>query len=681
MVYDLYLGSAADNLAKEGETSGKEFSPDGLTCNTTYYWQVVAKNESSQKASDIWSFTTDAELKVSLSSPNDQEVVSDSSSITLVWGGNAESYDLYVGEDENSLSLKESGLTEESYNLTGLKKSTGYYWKVVAKGKFENKESSIQYFKTRGDVFVELEYPEDGAEEQETNLLVWDGGDGNDEGYKYDIYFGQSPDDLNCVFEDCEEEKCRVSFGKGITYYWKVVGKKDGVEGGSSVWSFTSKSDLVVASTSPGLGEDVYSNKVTFEWDGTADEYDFWLGTTETVMEKIDSGLVGLEHQVDLKYDKQYFWKVVGRDANSECVSLTKNFNTIKPSLTLSAPTDNADTESIMPELSWSGVGVSSYTVWMGTSKDNMEVKVSGLTGISYFLDQLELNQTYYWQVVGKDDENNQVESEVRSFITELGTYTNTIGMEMVRVKAGTFLMGNEDYASPVHSVTISQDYYIGKCEVTNADVVAVFNWAKNNVNGVNFSESSVTYGGNELLDLNAWSCQIGLSGGSLCVESGKDDFPVIEISWYGAAAFADFLNQKEGVNKYSLPTEAQWEFAARGGNRSNGYTYAGSNTLGDVAWYCENFDCKFHEVGTKLANELGLYDMSGNVKEWCNDWYGGYLSEAVTDPQGRNTDYYRVLRGGGWGSDARSCSVAYRSYGLPSASSSHIGFRLICSP
>ena len=126
------------------------------------------------------------------------------------------------------------------------------------------------------------------------------------------------------------------------------------------------------------------------------------------------------------------------------------------------------------------------------------------------------------------------------------------------------------------------------------------------------------------------------------------------------------------------MPTEAEWEFAARGGNKSKGYHYSGSNTIGDVAWYTDNSSSKTHAVKTKAANELGIYDMSGNVWEWCSDWYGKYNSRAQTDPTGPTTGDSRVQRGGSCFYGKTHCRCAARSNGFPSSPGNvNFGFRL----
>ena len=129
----------------------------------------------------------------------------------------------------------------------------------------------------------------------------------------------------------------------------------------------------------------------------------------------------------------------------------------------------------------------------------------------------------------------------------------------------------------------------------------------------------------------------------------------------------------------FRLPTEAEWEYAARGGSKSKDYKYSGSNNIDDVAWYDGNSSYKTHEVGTKAPNELGLYDMSGNVWEWCSDWYGEYSSSTQTNPTGPTSGSYRVLRGGSWDSYAEFCRVSYRSSYTPADRYSYNGLRLVC--
>ena len=188
---------------------------------------------------------------------------------------------------------------------------------------------------------------------------------------------------------------------------------------------------------------------------------------------------------------------------------------------------------------------------------------------------------------------------------------------------------------SPAHQVTLTKDYYLGETEVTQALWYAVM-------------------GQKPTSDGSAWSSTYGLG----------DNYPAYNISWNDCQEFISKLNQLTGLT-FRLPTEAEWEYAARGGNRAISQTlYSGSNTIGDVAWYDGNSSSSTHAVAGKSANALGLYDMSGNVWEWCNDWYGSYSSGAQTDPTGPSSGSFRVLRGGSWFRDATGCRVAYR-YGI----------------
>jgi formylglycine-generating enzyme len=221
---------------------------------------------------------------------------------------------------------------------------------------------------------------------------------------------------------------------------------------------------------------------------------------------------------------------------------------------------------------------------------------------------------------------------------------------EMVFVAGGTFTMGCaaeqgddcDDDERPAHSVTLS-GYYIGKHEVTQG----------------------------------LWKA---VTGGNPSHFTGSDNLPVESVSWIEVNAFIDSLNRKTGKT-YRLPTEAEWEYAARGGNKSGGYKYSGGDTFGSVAWYRDNSGRKTHPVGGNAPNELGIYDMSGNVWEWTGDWYGDYGSDAQTDPIGPSAGSNRVERGGSWDFDWWDCRVSSRNSDAPGGSNFNIGFRLAVSP
>jgi len=227
-------------------------------------------------------------------------------------------------------------------------------------------------------------------------------------------------------------------------------------------------------------------------------------------------------------------------------------------------------------------------------------------------------------------------------------TFTvNGVSFNMVAVEGGTFTMGatNEQISdaeydeNPTHSVTLSA-FSIGETEVTQELWQAVMGSNPSYYNGTNL--------------------------------------PITNVSWDDCYTFINKLNQLTG-EKFRLPTEAEWEYAARGGNRSIGYKYAGSNTLSDVGWYTSNSSSWTHPVKQKQPNELGLYDMSGNVWEWCLDWYNYYSSSSQYNPKGKGiaSKPYRVYRGGCTKNYAKKCRVSKRGIGKSKCNDTYLGLRL----
>jgi formylglycine-generating enzyme required for sulfatase activity len=260
-------------------------------------------------------------------------------------------------------------------------------------------------------------------------------------------------------------------------------------------------------------------------------------------------------------------------------------------------------------------------------------------------------NLTIFW---------NPVIEGVDKYGWQFKIYAFLAPSTLVFVEGGTFMMGsNEGEADekPVHQVTVSS-FYLGNCEVTQKEWTEVM--------------------------------------GSNPAHWKGDNLPVEQVSWYDAVDYCNKLSEKEGLkpcysksrskiicdwtaNGYRLPTEAEWEYAARGGKQSKGYIYSGSNELGSVAWYDKNSGRRTHEVGTKKPNELGIFDMSGNVWEWCWDSYENYTSASQINPKGANERSDSVLRGGAWdyyNSDVYPVTI--RGIGTPYANSQNIGFRVL---
>ena len=224
----------------------------------------------------------------------------------------------------------------------------------------------------------------------------------------------------------------------------------------------------------------------------------------------------------------------------------------------------------------------------------------------------------------------------------------NGISIDMVKVEAGTFMMGatsemKKPYTDekPVHQVTLTNDYYMGKYEVTQA----------------------------------LWQAVMGSNPSKF----KSRNLPVEQVSWDDCQEFINKLNSITGM-RFRLPTEAEWEYAARGGKKSKGYQYSGSSKMSEVAWYTANSGSKTHPVGKKQANELGLYDMTGNVLEWCQDWYGSYVSSSQTNPTGAFSGFFRVFRGGSWYGNAGNCRSSCRDSYNPGNRNFDLGLRLVLS-
>ncbi len=260
----------------------------------------------------------------------------------------------------------------------------------------------------------------------------------------------------------------------------------------------------------------------------------------------------------------------------------------------------------------------------------------------------------------------NQYEQQVDVNNGETISANFQITTEYIFIEGGSYEMGDiwnqgSSDEKPVHIVTMD-DYYICKYEVTNEQYVEFLNEMGNQIEG-----------GISWLIIGEYDCRIFEIGSVYYSESGYKDHPVTDVTWYGARAYCEWAGGR-------LPTEAEWEYAARGGQQSREFLYSGSENIDIVAWYSSNSGDDTHEAGTKTGNELGIYDMSGNVWEWCNDWYDSdyYLSSPEENPKGPSSGTFRVTRGSSWYNNSNYCRSSCRYCFPPYDGLIFVGFRVV---
>ena len=417
-----------------------------------------------------------------------------------------------------------------------------------------------------------------------------------------------------------------------------------------------------------------YISATTAKCGGEVTEGDFTVTARGVCWSTADNPTIDDSHTVDgggagaftsnitgLTENTTYYVRAYATCNAGTVYGATRTFKTaayILPTVTTSEVTNIGNTtaecggEVTEGDYTVTARGVCWSTADNPTIDDSHTVDGSGAGAFISNITGLTENTTYYVRAYATSSAGT-VYGETRTFETFktiLSLTVNGISLEMVYVEGGTFDMGATteqwsdayDNEYPVHSVTLS-GYYIGKCEVTQ----------------------------------ELWEA---VMGSNPSYYAGAHN-PVEQVNWNDCQEFVSSLNSLTG-RTFRLPTEAEWEYAARGGNQSLHYKYSGSDNIGNVAWYNDNSGYGTHAVGTKSPNELGVYDMSGNVWEWCSDWYGGYSAGAQTNPQGPSSGSNRVRRGGSWIDRAGNCRVSNRDYYGPGYNSCSLnGLRLVLVP
>ena len=392
--------------------------------------------------------------------------------------------------------------------------------------------------------------------------------------------------------------------------------------------------------------------------------YDVYLGKTDNpplVASNVDKTTYA---PGTLDAGTQYYWKIVAKDNPDDATNgPVWRFTTVsgnKPVAAFTATPTSGTAPLTVKFTDQSTYSPSSWSWDFGDGNSSTEQNPSHTYTSA---------GTYTVKLTVTNDQGSDTKTKTDYITANSGSSNNAIDLDWVNVDGGTFQMGSnngQDDEKPVRAITVSS-FKITKYEITNGQYCKFLNAIGCKSNG---SYNDVEYGNVTYISVN--TTQITYSNGQFVPKSGKINFPVKDVTWYGAHAFAKWAGGR-------LPTEAEWEFAAHGGNKSNDFTYSGSNNINDVAWYKKNSGDSTHQIGTKLPNELGLYDMSGNVDEWCKDWYNPdyYSISPRNNPQGPSSGTYRVFCGGSYLGDVNSSRITNRESQRPYFMFNTIGFRI----
>ncbi len=636
----------------------------------------------------------DPPLKPRLTYPIDKSVCPDEIVVELVWESldNPLQYELQFDGKVYTTSFNNARFYK-------LERGKTYSWRVTAVNKYGMRTTSEQYSFTvqenRGPE-IAFVYPQNDSGDvfAEGLILKWEVTDADVDSITCDVYFGDEPDSLEPVKSHTTSNEYIVKeLQRGKTYYWKIVATDSyGEVSESLVYSFTTMANRPPIEPFNIIPEDGMENLpdcLTLEWDCTDPDndnltYAIYLGVDADSMKQIGETTNKKFVLNDLTRGTTHYWKIVVFDSfGTKTEGPLNTFITkankppvIDPSSEVFLKETDRD---VFAELKWFCEDPDDklllFDVYLGVDTEpSLILSDHYLTTLTK--EKLKFATTYYWQTVAKDVHGGISKGPLWEFTTKNppSYIPSDIVPKMILVEKGTFIMGEEssktwDGSSPFQEVVLNYDFYIGRCEVT---------FSEYNV----FCEST----GREKPNSNGRK---------------EGDLPLINVSWWDAIVYCNWLSEKETLPKaydnngnlldkdgntttdpskvfgYRLPTEAEWEYAARGGNKTNGYKYSGSDDIDEVAWYSENSEGEPHKVGTKQSNELGIYDMSGNVFEWCSDWEGKYYYSVQTNPYNSKPNSHRVFRGGSYLWKETVSLIWSRSGASPNLEFDELGFRV----
>ena len=645
--YNVFRSSSSSgtySLVAKGVTSTtwKDESPqEGYN-----YYEVRAVGYGTTSSQSSYSY-----VNVSLAAPTNVKAEIDENDlvVNVSWDAvkYAESYNVYRSSSYNgTYSLVAEGVTSTTWTDDSPLKGDNYY-KVRAVGYgFTSYESSY------ASVTVSLSAPTNvKAVIDDNNLVVNVSWDAVKYAQSYKVYRSSSSWGTYSLVAEGITSTTWIDDSplEGYNYYEICA------EGYGFTSSQSSYASVTVSLAAPSNVKAVIDDNdlvVNVSWDAVkyAQSYDVYRSSSSgDTYSLVAEGITSTTWIDDSPQKGDNYYKVCA--VNRNIISSQSSYTSV--TVSLSAPTNvkaEIDENDLVVNVSWDAVKYAeSYNVYRSRSPSGTYFLIAERVTSTSWTDSNPISGNNYYKVNAQyKDKISALSNAVRALDPTKGFIitVNGVAFNMVKVSGGTFQMGAtseqgsyvDSDEQPVHQVTLS-DYYIGETEVTQ----------------------------------ELWQAVMGSNPSKF---TGSGLLPVEKVSWDDCQTFITKLNVLTGM-QFRLPTEAEWEFAARGGNSSQGYKYSGSNNIDDVAWYTNNSNSKTHEVGTKAPNELGIYDMSGNVWEWCQDWDGSYSSSAQTNPTGPTSGAERVYRGGSFFGYAGYCRVSDRNYYTPGYRIYILGLRL----
>ncbi|MDP8240488.1 MAG: formylglycine-generating enzyme family protein [Candidatus Hatepunaea meridiana] len=693
--YHIYFGVEANPpLIRQG-LDRESFNPGTLNSGQKYFWKVVVNdNHGHSTEGPIWYFSTREPNRPPYQPVNPSPVesaVNQPLDIVLSWQCSDPDddrllYDVFFGTS-NTPPKDSTDQSETSYNPGSLNFEQTYYWKVEAKDNQDHStEGPIWQFTTiresnRPPYSPSNPIPVDRSADQPVNLILsWDCNDPDNDRLLYDVSFGTSSPPPKVSRNQSE-----VSYNPGLlsfeqTYYWKVEAKDgQGHTTEGDIWHFTTtgSDNRLPHSPSNPTPVDRSANQpvnLILSWDCNDPDndqllYDISFGTSYPPP-KVTSDQNQTRYNPGLlSYEQTYYWMVEAKDGQGHLTEgpiwqfTTMQDPNLPPDLPNNpSPLNEATDQSIDVTLSWDCSDPNgdrlTYDVYFGTNRTPPQVSTDQAV-VRFNPGRLNFEQTYYWKVIARDIAGLTTSGSIWHFTTQhdpddrpggeehIFQLANDVDIVMVWIPSGSFMMGAldgerdaYDNERPRHRVTFDNGFWMGKYELTQAQWIAIMENNPSEFNGNNR--------------------------------------PVEQVSWNDIHTF---LSRIDDV--FRLPAESEWEYACRSGHDNTRFFWGDDNNygqLGQYAWYGDNSSHQTHDVGRKLPNRWGLYDIHGNVWEWCEDPVHYNYNGAPDDGsvwEGGNENV-RIYRGGCWYYEAAACRTALRNEGGPTARLPNVGFRLV---